>query len=382
MKIEFNNYFSDIKVYASSRLMECETAELHSILYAELGEDGLAGLIKRLRKGVDYLAEHSNVKPVFMRYFMTDSTNQAEFVPEEIDCAVSIIQQPPLDGNKVVLWVYFVRCDNIHNIKETNAVVGSSTVMEHNGYQHLWNMGMCVNEGGSDSQTAELLDAYEEILAEKGMNIADHCQRTWFFVRDVDTNYAGLVKARRDNFTQQGLTSDTHYIASTGIGGSPVETKALVQLGCYALNGFDKEQIQYLYAPTHLNPTYEYGVTFERGTSIEFGDRKHVYISGTASINNKGEVVHVGDIQKQAERMCENVDTLLAEAGACSEDVMQVIVYLRDLADYNTAKDIVGKHYPLAPMVITLAPVCRPKWLIEMECIAVKENDNPKFRNF
>lgn len=362
--------------------MECEAAELHSFLRAEPGDDGLPGLIKRLRKGVDYLTEQSNVKPVFMRYFMTDATNQAEFIPEETDCAVSIIQQPPLDGNKVVLWAYFVRCDNIYNIKETNQVVGSTTIMDHNGYQHLWNMGLCVNKDGSDNQTTELLEAYEEVLAERQMNIADHCQRTWFFVRDVDTNYAGLVRARRDNFTQQGLTPDTHYIASTGICGSPADTKALVQLGCYAMNGFDKEQIKYLYAPTHLNPTYEYGVTFERGTSIEFGDRKHVYISGTASINNKGEVVHVGDIRKQAERMCENVDTLLAEADATSEDVMQVIVYLRDIADYNTAKEIVDRHYPLAPKVYTLAPVCRPQWLIEMECIAIKENQNTKFRNF
>ncbi len=382
MKQKINSYYTDINVHASSCIMECETAEMHTYLHAEPCGEPLAEQIKRLRKGVDRVAEEWKMKPVFMRYFMTDATNQAEYVPEETDCAVSIIQQPPLDGNKVVLWVYCVKCHNIHNIKEESAIVGSTTVMEHNGYQHLWNMGMCANEGASDRQTADLLEAYEDVLAKKGMNIADNCQRTWFFVRDVDTNYAGLVRARRDNFTQQGLTSDTHYIASTGIGGSPADTKALVQLGCYALNGFDKEQIKYLYAPTHLNPTYEYGVTFERGTSIEFGDRKHIYISGTASINNKGEVVHIGDIQKQAERMCENVDTLLAEAGAYPEDVMQVIVYLRDIADYHTAKEIVSRHYPSMPIVYTLAPVCRPQWLIEMECIAITENDNPKFRNF
>ena len=382
MKREDNVFFCDIHVHATSRFLECETAELHSMLYAEPCGEDLAAQIVRLRKGVDYVAEQWDVKPVFMRYFMTDATNQAEYIPEETDCAVSIIQQPPLDGNKVVLWVYFVRCSNIYNVKEKNAVVGSTTVVEHNGYKHLWNMGMCVPQGGSDYQTSELLNAYEAVLAERNLNIADHCQRTWFFVRDVDTNYAGLVVARRDNFTEQGLTSDTHYIASTGIGGSPAETKALVQLGCYALDGFQKEQIKYLYAPTHLNPTYEYGVTFERGTSIEFGDRKHVYISGTASINNKGEVVHVGNIEKQAERMCENVDTLLAEAGSGPADVMQVIVYLRDIADYKVAKEIVGYHYQGAPIVYTLAPVCRPQWLIEMECIAINEKGNPDFRPF
>ena len=62
----------------------------------------------------------------------------------------------------------------------------------------------------------------------------------------------------------------------------------------YAVDGLKSEQIHYLYAPTHLNPTYEYGVSFERGTYVDYGDRRQVFISGTASINNKGEVVCPG----------------------------------------------------------------------------------------
>ena len=138
----------------------------------------------------------------------------------------------------------------------------------------------------------------------------------------------------------------------------------------------------YLYAPTHLNPTYEYGVTFERGTVMEYGDRAHVFLSGTASINNKGEVVHVGNIVKQTERMWENVGVLLEEGGASFDDVMQIIVYLRDVCDYPTVKEMFARRFPDTPKVITLAPVCRPTWLIEMECIAVKKRCNEKYRDF
>ena len=140
-----------------------------------------------------------------------------------------------------------------------------------------------------------------------------------------------MVKARKENFAEQGLTERTHYISSTGIGGLPADTRALVQMGTYALTGFEPSQQRYLYAPTHLNPTYEYGVTFERGTVMEYGDRAHVFLSGTASINNKGEVVHVGNIVKQTERMWENVGVLLEEGGASFDDVMQIIVYLLSL---------------------------------------------------
>jgi enamine deaminase RidA (YjgF/YER057c/UK114 family) len=255
-------------------------------------------------------------------------------------------------------------------------------VSSHNGYKHLWKMGMHEHKGDSAWQTESLLIDYEEALQQHGATLAQNCIRTWFFVRDVDTQYGGMVRARRENFEEQGLTSQTHFIASTGIGGLPADTRALIQLGTYALTGFKPEQQRYLYAPTHLNPTYEYGVTFERGTCMEYGDRAHVFISGTASINNKGEVVHVGDIVKQTERMWENVETLLKEADTTFDDVMQIIVYLRDLADYDVVSRKFAERFPDIPYIITLAPVCRPTWLIEMECMAVQQRSNPAYENF
>ena len=243
-------------------------------------------------------------------------------------------------------------------------------------------MGMVKNQGDSAQQTEALLTEYETMLSKFNATLAENCIRTWFFVRDVDTNYHGLVVARRENFVQQGLTEKTHYISSTGIGGSPADTKALVQLGTYAITGLEPDQQHYLYAPTHLNPTYEYGVTFERGTVVEYGDRDHIFISGTASINNKGEVEHIGDIILQTKRMWKNVEALLKEGNSDFDDVMQIIVYLRDTADYEVVKALFAERFPHIPTVITLAPVCRPTWLVEMECIAVKERQNEKFRKF
>ena len=153
-------------------------------------------------------------------------------------------------------------------------------------------------------------------------------------------------------------------------------------MGTYALTGFQPEQQHYLYAKTHLNSTYEYGVTFERGTRVDYGDRRHVYISGTASINHRGEVVHVGDIVRQTYRMWENVEALLAEAETTFDDVAQIIVYLRDTGDYDTVLHLFRQRFPRTPFVITLAPVCRPTWLIEMECVAIKEHSDERFRDF
>ena len=148
------------------------------------------------------------------------------------------------------------------------------------------------------------------------------------------------------------------------------------------MDGLQPGQVHFLYAPTHLNPTYEYGVSFERGTYVDYGDRRQVFISGTASIDNKGEIMYPRDIRLQTARMWDNVEALLAEAGCTYEHVGQMIVYLRDEADYEVVKDLYDDRFPHTPKVFVHAAVCRPGWLIEMECMAVKAQDNPSYAPF
>ena len=105
-------------------------------------------------------------------------------------------------------------------------------------------------------------------------------------------------------------------------------------------------------------------------------------ISGTASINNRGEVINLGDVKAQAARMLENIETLLKEGGASLDDIVQSIVYLRDVADYHLVNQYLAECLPSTPRIITLAPVCRPAWLIEMECIAIQAAKNDEFSDF
>ena len=121
---------------------------------------------------------------------------------------------------------------------------------------------------------------------------------------------------------------------------------------------------------------------FRSGTSVDFADRRHVYISGTASINNRGEIVHPFNVMKQLDRTLDNISTLLSEAECKMTDVVQMIVYLRDIADYSMVKNFFDKLHSNIPKVIVLAPVCRPGWLIEIECIAIKKIKNKKLPDF
>jgi enamine deaminase RidA (YjgF/YER057c/UK114 family) len=372
-----------VSMQLSSFCPEGGVGEWHVMLHVEPRGDFFQTQYDRLIQAERRLLSRDDMqgaRPVFKRYFLSDATNQQPQMQHgEMDsCTVSYIQQPPLDGSKVALWLYLQRGTEV----ETHADEMGSTLVRHNGYEHLWTMGMTVPEGSSYAQTRTLLEDYEQLLAQRDATMEGNCLRTWFFVRDVDTSYKGMVVARRENFEREGLSRSTHYIASTGIGGNPANTHAIIQFGSYAMKGFLPEQQQYLYALSHLNRTDEYGVTFERGTRMQYGDRSHLIISGTASIDHRGEVLHEGDVEKQTLRMWENVETLLAEGGGSFSDVMQIIVYLRDISDYEAVNRMFRERMPDIPTVFTLAPVCRPTWLIEMECYAVTPEGNKAFPDF
>jgi enamine deaminase RidA (YjgF/YER057c/UK114 family) len=315
---------------------------------------------------------------VFKRYFLSDAANQADeiIVSDVTDCAKSIIQQAPLDGTKVALWVYLM------TDVQTGLSQSGLYEVRHGDFRHLWNGSAHNMAANSEYQTRLLFNEYNMQLIEEGCTLEANCIRTWFFVNDVDLNYGGVVRARNQFFFTQGLTVHTHFIASTGIGGRQQDPNVLSQMDNYAIAGIQKDQIHYLYAPTHLNRTSDYGVSFERGTYVDYADRRQVFISGTASINNKGEVMYPKDIVKQTHRMWENVEALLAEADCTFDEVGEMVVYLRDTADYDLVKEMYEERFPGKPYVIVHAPVCRPGWLIEMECMAVKKIDKPEHAAF
>ena len=349
------------------------TIELHTVLantgtQYHLLEESSKRLTRSLRvEGCDL---------VWKRFFVSDAVNQAAYMKPADGEALSVVQQPPLNGSKASLLLYFVE-----NVQLTTAA-DHAVVMKRPFYEHLFHTQLYERTGDAASQTNHIFSRYSESLSRKGCSLAKNCIRTWIFVQNVDVQYAEMAVARREYFEREGLTPQTHYIASTGIEGRYIHPEALMLMDAYSIVNVRPEQIHYLHAPAHLNPTYEYGVTFERGAAVDYGDRRHVFISGTASINNKGEIVHPLDVEKQTARTFENVQALLAEADASMQHVAYLIVYLRDTADYATVNHYIAQHYADIPRVMLWAPVCRPGWLVEIECMAIVPIENQQFERF
>jgi 2-iminobutanoate/2-iminopropanoate deaminase len=129
---------------------------------------------------------------------------------------------------------------------------------------------------------------------------------------------------------------------------------------------------------TALNEAYDYGSAFSRGMRIDLNGLSILLISGTASIDDTGRTVHVGDLRAQLRRTLDNISKLLASEGATWHDIVRTTCYLRDIErDYeafNEERTAFYKEQGLDPLPASTgiqAILCRPDLLIEIEAIAM-----------
>jgi enamine deaminase RidA (YjgF/YER057c/UK114 family) len=134
-----------------------------------------------------------------------------------------------------------------------------------------------------------------------------------------------------------------------------------------------------------LNEAYDYGSAFSRGMRIDLNGLTILLISGTASIDDQGRTVHVGDFRAQQRRTYDNISKLLASEGATWHDIVRTTCYLRDIErDYqafNEERTVFFKEQGLDPLPASTgiqAILCRPDLLIEIEAIAMFRRESPE----
>jgi len=133
-------------------------------------------------------------------------------------------------------------------------------------------------------------------------------------------------------------------------------------------------------SPSVLNEAPDYPVpsSFSRGLRIDLGGISVLLISGTASIDEKGETVHIGDFRAQLRRTYDNITGLLAAEGATWKDIVRTSCYLRDIerdyAAFNEVRTEFFRQQDLDPLPASTgiqAILCRPELLVEIEAIAI-----------
>ena len=133
-----------------------------------------------------------------------------------------------------------------------------------------------------------------------------------------------------------------------------------------------------------LNEAYAYAKpsSFSRGMRIDIGGVCILLISGTASIDENGKSVHIGDFRAQMRRTLANITGLLASEGCTWHDIVRTSCYLRDIErDYeafNEERTAFFREQGLDPLPASTgiqAILCRPELLVEIEAIAMFRTD-------
>ena len=127
-----------------------------------------------------------------------------------------------------------------------------------------------------------------------------------------------------------------------------------------------------------LDEAYDYGSAFSRGLKLEFNGVTMLMISGTASIDEKGVSVHIGDFDAQLRRTFDNITGLLEAEGATWKDIVRTRCFLRDIdrdyAAFNKGRNEFFREQGLDPFPASTgvqAKLCRPELLIEIEAMAM-----------
>lgn len=129
-----------------------------------------------------------------------------------------------------------------------------------------------------------------------------------------------------------------------------------------------------------LNEAYDYAKpsSFSRGMRIDLNGVTILLISGTASIDENGVSIHIGDFRAQLRRTFDNITALLESEGATWHDIVRTSCYLRDIdRDYDVFNEERTKFFkeqgldPVPASTGIQAHLCRPELLIEIEAIAM-----------
>ena len=324
--------------------------------------------------------------------------------------AVTFVPQAPASGAAVAIEIWAITSespdflcesddDDYLNPDEENPTRRHFVVAEFD------EMRWCFC-GGASPENSPAAKAYErslcafnrleEILADGGFSL-DQLLRTWIYqgylvLPEGETQrYKELNRARTDFFTdtpflQNNLPEDYDgviYPASTGIGADDFD----VVISAIAFDSVREDVIVIPLENPNQTSAFEYGEEyspqspkFSRATAVATEDTCLIFVSGTASITDS-ESQHPDDVAKQTEQTLDNIAGLVADGNLTGHGIKgfasglgnleSVRVYAKRREDLEAIREVCNRRLPNVPTIYTIADVCRPELLVEIEGVVV-----------
>ncbi len=240
-------------------------------------------------------------------------------------------------------------------------------------------------DNSREQQTSRMFDRTERILQEASGSYKN-VVRTWIFLADILDWYGEFNKVRNAKYQQFGFIADStgkveteqiYLPASTGIEGANPYNAAVVM---DVLAVIPKSGASITVEPTSgvkQKSPFRYGSAFSRAMSIREPNTNIILVSGTASIDEQGKSVHLGDTRLQILKTIEVVDALINEEKASLKDICDATVFLKKLEDFEIYQQTaIECGLEGIPAVCVIADVCRDELLFELDATVALEGSN------
>ena len=287
------------------------------------------------------------------------------------ECPLTWVEGAACNGTPIAgAHVYATAGREVQRIRLYGKPVGS--VVEDASMRHCILGGLTPETIGASraDQTAEVLDATAEALAEAGFEMAD-ILRTWFFLDDLLSWYDAFNEVRTRHYSQMQFRTGS-MPASTGVSGRNPAGAALALAVWAAQPGNGSGRIEEVASPLQC-PAPTYGSSFSRAMEITSQAGRHLTISGTASIALEGQTLWKNDVKRQIALTMEVVRAILTSHSYTLEDITRATAYFKHPADVAAFHDWCLEHeLRKLPVIHAECGICRDDLLFELEADAWK----------
>lgn len=254
---------------------------------------------------------------------------------------------------------------NSENVIYKEKIVGKQYKDDDAEYLYLANLISDDLEVSPQRQAANVFRKIRHVLDQEKWSVRDII-RTWFFNRNIIEWYDDFNQEREVFFENNGIKDI--YPASTCVG---IKDELSVGMVANVLLVRPKNvNVLVQDAPSPLQgPAYEYKSLFSRGKKISTSQYHKLYISGTASIDQNGRTLYVGNIRKQIAHTMNVIKNMLEVHQMTFANISNGIFYFKELSHKNIVKGCLEAFNIKGELVCV--DICRDDLLFEAEVSAI-----------
>ena len=248
--------------------------------------------------------------------------------------------------------------------------------------QNICDTNNHIGNGRRKTQTGIMFDRAQKILMNHSGSYKN-VVRTWIYLEDIlgwydEFNIIRNIKYRDFGIIPNGsgnLEKEKIYLpASTGIlGNNPQQSSSVMDVLAVIPEPGSRVKIEQTSGIKQRSPFW-YGSAFSRAMCIREPELTTILLSGTASIDEEGNSVYVGDPEMQIKKTFEVIDALVKEEEASIENICIATVFLKHADDYDIyLKTCSELGLTEIPAICVIADVCREELLFEIDATIAKE---------